>query len=308
MALTNARKAYGEALAAFAENDKRIVCLEADLGKSTQTVIFEKRIPERFFEMGIAEANMVSFAAGTALMGKVPFLHSFAVFSTGRVYDQIRASLCIPNLHAVIIGGSSGLSDAADGSTHQSVEDIAIMRALPNMTVLCPADAFEVIQMTKTAINLDGPVYIRLCRSDMPDILDPNSRYEFGKMIPVKKDGDIAIIASGIMVSYALEAANKLSHEGINARVINCGCIKPLDTVTLGRIASEVKGIITVEEHSVIGGLGSAIAEALCSRPHPPIKIIGVQDKFGCSAYTPAELYKHYGLTSDDIVRAAKEF
>ncbi len=306
MAMRSARKAYGQAAVRLAEKNDRIVSLEADLGKSTQSIMFEQRFPERYFELGIAEANMVSFAAGMALSGKIPLLHSFAVFATGRVYDQIRASLCLPNLHAIIIGSSTGLSDASDGSTHQSVEDIAIMRVLPNMTVLSPADATEAEHMIEAAIDIEGPVYMRICRSDMPDVLPEGIKYDFGKMLPLKKDGDIAIFATGLMVSHALEAAEKLSHDGINARVIDVGCIKPLDTLSLSRIAGEVKGIVTVEEHSRIGGLGSAICEALCDKPHPPIKMVAVDDSFGCSAYYPEELYKHYGLTSDDIANAVK--
>ena len=307
MELRSVRKKYGETVVRLAETNKNIVSLEADLGKSTQSIMFEKAYPERFFELGIAEANMISFGAGMALCGKIPFMQSFAVFTTGRVYDQIRVSFCIPNLHGIILGGSTGLSDANDGSTHQSVEDIALMRVLPNMTVLCPADAYEAEKMIEAAVELDGPVYIRTCRSDMVDVL-PQDGYEFGKMQPIKNDGDIAIFACGTMVAPALEAAEMLKEDGIEARVINVGMIKPLDTETLFKIAGEVKGIVTVEDHSVIGGMGSAICEALADTEHPRVKIMGVKDQFGCSAYTPDELYEHYGLTAKDIAATVKTF
>jgi len=306
MKLVSQRKAYGQALVKHGETDNRIIVLEADLGKSTMSILFEERFPERYFEVGIAEANMVSIAAGLSLSGKIPFVNSFAVFATGRAFDQIRQGICIAGLHVVIVGSSAGLSDFGDGSTHQSVEDMAIMRTLPNMTVFSPADAIEVQKMVDAAIQHNGPVYMRICKSDMPVVLDAEEPYELGKMIQLRKEGDIAILATGWMVNVALKAAEILKTQGIIARVVNVGCIKPLDTETLYSIANQTRGIITVEEHSIIGGLGSAVCEALSSKFKLPVKMIGVKDHFGCSGHSHEELLSHYGLTEEAIIEAVQ--
>jgi transketolase len=305
--LASQRKAYAEALVQNGETDSRIVVLEADLGKSTMSILFERRFPERYLEMGIAEANMVSVAAGLSLSGKIPFINTFAVFAAGRAYDQIRQSICIASLQAVVVGSSAGLSDFGDGATHQPIEDLALMRALPNMTVFSPADAVEAKEMVAAAIAHNGPVYIRICKSDMPVILDPSVPYKPGKMIELREDGDIAVFVTGWMVHVALDASKRLADEGIAVSVVNVGCIKPLDTETLLSVAGRVRGIVTAEEHSVIGGLGSAICEALAGKQMLPVEIIGIRDVFGCSAHTHEELLAHYGLTEDAIIQAVKK-
>jgi len=307
MKLMSQRKAYGQALVKCGEKDDRIIVMDADLGKSTMGILFERRFTERHFDVGIAEANMVSIAAGLSLSGKIPFVNSFAVFATGRAFDQIRQSICIAGLHVVIVGSSAGLSDFGDGSTHQAIEDIAIMRSLPNMTVLCPADAIEVEKMVEAVVKHKGPVYMRICRSDMPVVLDAEEPYELGKMIQLRKDGNVAILATGWMVNVALKAADTLKTLGITARVINVSCIKPLDTETLYSIARQVKGIVTAEEHSVIGGLGSAVCEALTGKFMLPVEMIGVKDCFGCSAHAHEELLAHYGLTEEAIIKGVQK-
>jgi len=307
MKLESQRKAYGQALVHYGETDDRIVVMEADLGKSTMSIIFEERFPERYLEVGIAEANMISIAAGLSLCGKVPFVNSFAVFVTGRAFDQIRQGVCIAGLHVIMAGSSAGFSDFGDGSTHQSVEDIAIMRSLPNMTVLCPADALEAEKMVKAAIDHNGPIYIRICKSDMPVVLDEKDPYTFGKMIELEKEGEYAIFATGWMTHVAQNAADILKAEGIPTRVIHVGCIKPIDMETLMRVVRQVKGIVTAEEHSVIGGLGSAICDAMAGYDAIPVEKIGVQDSFGCSGHSHEELLQHYGLTKEAIVAAVKK-
>jgi transketolase len=238
---------------------------------------------------------MASTAAGFALAGMIPFIHSFAVFATGRVYDQIRNSICIPNLPVRICGSSAGLSDFGDGKTHQGVEDAALMRALPNMTVLCPADSIEVEKMMDCLLDWKGPVYIRINRNDLPFVYPPEEPYSVGKVTMLRDGSHAAIFASGIMVSKALEAATALASEGISARVLDVGTIKPLDREAVIRFASGVDAIITAEEHSVIGGLGSAVVE-----------FVGVPDSFGISAEGYDDLLAHFGLTSDAVANAVR--
>jgi transketolase len=256
--------------------------------------------------MGIAEQNMASTAAGFALAGMIPFIHSFAVFATGRVYDQIRNSICIPNLPVRICGSSAGLSDFGDGKTHQGVEDAALMRALPNMTVLCPADSIEVEKMMDCLLDWKGPVYIRINRNDLPFVYPPEEPYSVGKVTMLRDGSHAAIFASGIMVSKALEAATALASEGISARVLDVGTIKPLDREAVIRFASGVDAIITAEEHSVIGGLGSAVVEALRRVTHAPVEFVGVPDSFGISAEGYDDLLAHFGLTSDAVANAVR--
>ena len=263
MTSPNLRSAYGASLVRLGKKDERVVALEADLGKSTQSVMFQAEFPDRYFQMGIAEQNMASTAAGFALSGMIPFIHSFAVFASGRTYDQLRNSICIPNLPVRICGSSAGLSDFGDGKTHQGVEDAALMRSLPNMTVLCPADSIEVELMMDCMLDWPGPVYFRINRNDLPFVYPEGEPYSIGKVTRLRDGNDAAIFASGIMVSKALEAAKALETEGISTRVINISTIKPLDREAVIRYARGVDAIITAEEHSIIGGIGSAVVEAL---------------------------------------------
>jgi transketolase len=297
----NLRSAYGASLVRLGRMDQRVVALEADLGKSTQSVMFQAEFPERYFQMGIAEQNMASTAAGFALAGMIPFIHSFAVFATGRIYDQLRNSICIPNLPVRICGSSAGLSDFGDGKTHQGVEDVALMRALPNMTVLCPADSIEVEKMMDCLLDWKGPVYIRINRNDLPFVYPAGEAYHIGKVTMLRDGSHAAIFASGIMVSKALEAAAALASEGISARVIDVGTLKPLDRDAVIRDAGGVDAIVTAEEHSVIGGLGSAVVEALRGVDHAPVEFVGIPDSFGISAESYDDLLAHFGLTSEAV-------
>jgi len=306
MTAPNLRSAYGESLVRLGRKDPRVVALEADLGKSTMSVMFQNEFADRYFQMGIAEQNMASTAAGFALAGMIPFIHSFAVFATGRTYDQLRNSICIPNLPVRICGSSAGLSDFGDGKTHQGVEDINLMRALPNMTVLCPADSIEVEKMMDHLLDWKGPVYIRINRNDLPFVTPPDAPYAIGNVMKLRDGNDAAIFASGVMVSKALEAAAALDAEGISARVLNVGTIKPLDREAVIRHAAGVDAIVVAEEHSVIGGLGSAVVEALRGVSHAPVEFVGVQDSFGISSESYDGLLARFGLTSEAVARAVK--
>lgn len=306
MTSPNLRSAYGASLVRLGKKDNRVVALEADLGKSTQSILFQAEFPDRYFQMGIAEQNMVSTAAGFALTGMIPFIHSFAVFASGRVYDQLRNSVCIPNLPVRICGSSAGLSDFGDGKTHQGVEDVALMRALPNMTVVCPADSIEVEKIMDCVLDWKGPVYIRINRNDLPFIYPAGEPYSIGKVTKIREGGDVAIFASGIMVSRALQAAEALESEGISSRVLDVATLKPLDRDAVISYATGVDAIVTAEEHSVIGGLGSAVVEALRGVSHAPVEFVGVSDSFGISAENYDDLLAHFGLTSGSIANAAK--
>jgi transketolase len=300
----NPRMAYGEALVALGKKDPRVVALEADLGKSTQSVLFKAAFPDRHFEMGIAEQNMVSTAAGLALAEKIPFLHSFAVFASGRVYDQLRNSVCIPHLPVRICGSSCGLSDFGDGKTHQSVEDVALMRALPNMTVLSPADSVELTAMMERILEWQGPAYIRVNRNDLPFLFPEDPAYRIGRIVKLREGDDAAIFASGVMVSRALEAARALAEKGISARVLGVGTVKPLDREAVIGHAQGARAIVTAEEHTVVGGLGSAVLEALCGVRHAPVELIGIRDSFGLSAENYDALLAHFGLTAEAVASA----
>jgi len=300
------REAYGNALAEFG-SDSRIVVLDADLSKSTKTDNFRKIYPERFFNMGIAEGNMMASAAGMASCGKITFASTFAMFAAGRAFEQIRNSICYPRLNVKIGATHSGLSVGEDGASHQAIEDIAIMRALPNMTVISPADAVETKYAVKAAIEHEGPVYLRLGRLSVPVIFDETDyNYELGKGIEISDGNDATIIATGLMVHRALEAKSMLQQEGINARIINIHTIKPIDIDIIIKAARETGAIVTAEEHNIIGGLGSAVAEVLAEHFPVPALRIGVQDKFGKSG-KPDELLEMYGLTAADIVKKTKE-
>jgi transketolase len=256
--------------------------------------------------MGIAEQNMASTAAGFALTGMIPFIHSFAVFATGRDYDQLRNSICIPNLPVRICGSSAGLSDFGDGKTHQGVEDVALMRALPGMTVLCPADSVEVEKMMDCLLDWQGPVYLRINRNDLPFVYPADEPYSIGKVTMLRDGSHAAVFASGVMVSRSLEAAAALETVGISVRVLDVGTIKPLHRDAIIRYAGGVEAIVTAEEHSVIGGLGSAVVEALRGVSHAPVEFVGVPDTFGISAEGYPELLVHFGLTSETVANTVK--
>jgi len=301
------RTAYGETLVELGKDNKDIVVLEADLGKSTMSILFQNAYPERFFEMGIAEQNMTSTAAGLALTGKIPFISSFAVFASGRAYDQLRQTISIARLNVKVCGSSSGLSDFGDGSTHQAIEDMAIMRAIPNMTVLVPVDAAETRKMVRAMASWPGPVYLRINRNELPIYTSEDGDYEIGKLYTIKEGQDVVVFANGVMVSKALEAAKSLAEQGISVKVVNVSTVKPLDRQAVIDCVKGLKGVVTAEEHSVIGGLGSAIAEALRGVKGQKLEFVGIQDKFGTSAYNYAELLAYYGLTPEAIVDSVKK-
>lgn len=305
MKYSNQRVVYGNTLVELGNKYKNIVVLEADLGKSTMSILFQQAFPERYFEMGIAEQNMASFAAGLAISGKVAFVNSFAVFASGRAYDQIRQSICIPSLNVKIIGSSSGLSDFGDGASHQAIEDLAIMRAIPNLTVLCPVDAIETRQMIETAYRTPGPFYIRICRNDLPEIYPEEQAFEIGKPVIIREGKDVVVFATGIMVSLALAASAKLQEKGIDLRIVNVSTLKPIRDEEFVSLAFGTKGVVTAEEHSLIGGLSSAVTFAL-RNTFLPVEAIGIEDKFGQSAQNYEELLLHYGLTEDEIIKAVE--
>ncbi len=300
------REAYGNALAEIGA-DSRIVVLDADLSKSTKTEVFKKKYPERFINMGIAEANMMAAAAGIATCGKVVFASTFAMFAAGRAFEQVRNSICYPALNVKIGATHAGLTVGEDGASHQSIEDIALMRAVPNMTVICPADGVEARLATIAASKVDGPVYLRFSRMVAPVIFDENTyKFEIGKGVTVSEGTDVTIIGTGTMLSEAVVAAEQLKSEGINARVVNIHTIKPIDKDIIIKAAKETGAIVTCEEHNVIGGLGSAVAEVLVENYPVPVKMVGVQDKFGKSGKAN-EVMKLYGLTAENIIAKTKE-
>ena len=306
MAMQNPRQAYGETLLELGRKNRDIVVLEADLSKSTMTCLFEKEFPERFFEMGIGEANMTSFAGGLSLTGKIPFTNSFAVFAAGRAFDQIRQGVSIPKLNVKIVGSSAGLSDFGDGATHQSVEDVAIMRAIPNMTVLVPMDANETRLMTRKMVEYRGPVYMRINRHDLPDLFPEGAEFEIGRSYLIREGEDVVVFATGIMVSRAVEAAEKMSAEGISVRVVNVSSLKPTDENDIRRFASGVKGIVTAEEHTLVGGLASVITYILRGSGIPVISI-GIEDRFGQSSHSYDELLAEYTLTADHLAASVRK-
>ena len=295
------RQAYGEALAKLGKENENVVVLEADLSKSTMTAYFKKEFPERHINVGIAEADLIGTAAGFATTGKIPFASTFALFAAGRAYDQIRNSVAYPKLNVKICPTHAGVSLGEDGGSHQSVEDLALMRAIPGMVVLSPADAVETEKMIFAAAEYEGPVYVRLGRLNIPVLFDDNYKFEIGKAVTLTEGNDVAILATGLMVYEATEAAKQLGEQGIKARVVNVSTIKPLDEETVLKAAKECKFIVTSEEHSVIGGLGSAVSEFL-SENHPT-KVIkhGIQDVFGQSADGDTML-NNYKLRAKDIV------
>lgn len=299
------REAYGNALAEFGA-DPRIVVLDADLSKSTKTDVFKNQFPERFINMGIAEGNMMAVAAGLATCGKIVFASSFAIFAAERACEQVRNSICYPNLNVKIGATHAGISVGEDGASHQPVEDIAIMRAIPNMTVICPADAVETRHAVKAAIEMDGPVYLRLGRLAVPVLYDEsNYKFQLGKGITISDRQDVTIIATGLMVNTAIEAGQLLAEEGIKARIIDIHTIKPIDKDIIIKAAKETGAIVTAEEHNIYGGLGSAVAEVVSENYPVPVKIVGIQDRFGKSG-KPDKLMEMYSLTAAHIVEKAK--
>lgn len=305
MACKNQRIAYGETLVELGRENKNIMVLDADLGGSTMGKMFEKEFPDRHMEMGIAEANMTSVAAGLAQTGKIPFTNSFAVFAVGRSYDQIRQTIAIGKLNVKICGSSAGLSDFGDGATHQSVEDIALMRSVPNMTVICPADANETRQAVRAIAEMDGPCYIRLNRNDYENITEEDAPFKIGEPTVLKEGSDIVVFATGYMVGVALEAAKNLEGK-VSVKVVNISTIKPINDKKIKEIVNECKAVVTVEEHSVIGGLGSAIAEVLRRTP-VPIEFVGIENCFGSSAHGYQDVLQYYGLTVEHVQNAILE-
>ncbi len=300
------REAYGNALAEFG-GDERILVLDADLSKSTKTECFKKKYPERFINMGIAEANMISTAAGLATCGKIVFASSFAMFAAGRAFEQVRNSVCYPNLNVKVCATHAGVSVGEDGATHQALEDVAIMRALPNMTVISPCDAVETRAAIKAAIDNYGPFYVRLGRLAVEEINDADTyKFELGKGVTLKEGTDVTLIATGLMVGEALKAQKILAEENISARVINIHTIKTIDKDIIIKAAKETGALVSCEEHNVIGGLGSAVAEVLCGNFPAPLIRIGTQDVFGKSG-VPKLLLEEYHLTAKDITEAAKK-
>ncbi|MGL5245107.1 MAG: transketolase family protein [Sarcina sp.] len=301
------REAYGKSLAALSKENKNIVVLDADLSKSTKTADFKSVCEERFFNMGIAEANMMGVAAGLSTCGKIPYVSTFAMFAAGRAFEQIRNSICYPNLNVKICATHAGLTVGEDGASHQSIEDLSLMRSIPNMTVICPSDAIETEEAIKAIANYNGPCYVRLGRAAVNIINDKEGyKFEIGKGVTLTDGSDVTIIATGIMVEVALEAESKLTNEGINARVINIHTLKPMDKDLIIKAARDTGTIVTVEEHSIIGGLGSAVSEIICEEYPIPVIKVGVKDTFGESG-KPDQLLKAYGLTASDVVEAVKK-
>jgi transketolase len=300
------REAYGKALVKLGQENKDIVVLDADLSKSTKTADFAKLYPERFINAGIAEQNLLGMSAGIARYGKIPFASTFAVFATGRAFEIIRNSICYPNANVKIAATHAGITVGEDGGSHQSIEDIALMNSLPNMSILVPADAKETDEIIRYAAKHKGPVYIRLGRLNSEDIFDDNYKFEYGKGVCLHEGNDCTIVSTGLMTFTAMKACEILKAEGINVRLIHMPTIKPIDKELIITAAKETKAIVTAEEHSIIGGLGSAVCEVVSEECPVVVKKVGVKDSFGESG-TPAELLKKYGLTANDIVEAVKE-
>lgn len=295
------RDAYGEALLDLGRRNNKVVVLDADLSGSTKTAKFAKAFPERFFNMGISEQDMMGTAGGLSLTGKIPFASTFAIFASGRAWEQVRQTICYSNLNVKIVSTHAGITVGEDGASHQALEDLALMRVIPGMTVLVPSDGYETKQIIDAVAEYEGPFYVRLGRAKVPPVMPEDYRFQIGKAYKFHIGKDVNIIANGIMVSAALKAREILSKDGIDAGVINMSTVKPLDTETILEAARSSKLIVTAEEHSVIGGLGSAVSEFL-SENHPvAIKRIGTKDTFGCSG-KPDELLKLFGLTAEDIV------
>ena len=300
------REAYGRALAALGKADGRIVALDADLSKSTKTADFAAVCPERFFNAGIAEQNMAGVAAGLAAGGKIPFISTFAVFAAGRAFEQIRNSIAYPGLNVKIAATHAGITVGEDGGSHQAVEDIALMRVLPGMSVVVPADGVETASAVAVLAEHEGPAYLRLGRLATPQVHEDDYEFVLGKGVLLREGADVAVFACGMMVAPALEAARLLQEEGISAAVANISTIKPLDEELIVRLAASCGAVVTAEEHSVIGGLGGAVAECLAENCPAPLARVGLRDSFGQSG-SPAELLRHYGLTGQAFAEKCRE-
>ncbi|QVW34731.1 transketolase family protein [Geobacter sulfurreducens] len=300
------RDAYGQTLAELGEENGSVVVLDADLSGSTKTSVFAKKFPDRFFNMGIAEANMVGTAAGLAAAGKIPFVSTFAIFAVGRAWEQVRQSLAYPKANVKVVATHGGITVGEDGGSHQSVEDIAIMRAVPNMTVIVPADGPETAKAIRAAAAHRGPVYVRLGRNKVPTVTSTDTPFEIGKGVQLADGTDLTFVTTGLMTAQALATAELLSREGISARVIHMATIKPLDGEILRRAAQETGAIVTAEEHSIVGGLGGAVAEFLAENSPVPLKRVGINDRFGLSGKAE-ELLKYFGLMPADLAEAARE-
>jgi transketolase len=300
------RDAYGKALAKLGAQNPKVVVLDADLSKSTKTVDFAKVFPERFINVGIAEQNLVGISAGLAAAGMIPFASTFAMFATGRAFEIIRNSVCYPQLNVKICASHAGLTVGEDGGSHQSIEDIAIMRVLPHMTVIVPADAVETEKAVFAAAEMKGPVYMRLGRPAVPVLFPEDYDFQIGKAVTMREGTDVTVIACGIMVAEALEAADQLAKDGISVKVINMSTIKPIDKEAIINAAKETGAIVTAEEHSIIGGLGGAVAEVLSENIPTPLVRIGIMDTFGESG-SPNDLLEKYGLTAECIAQGVRK-
>ena len=303
--MTN-REAYGRALVALGEKNPDVVALEADLGASTHSYLFGKRFPERYFSMGVAEANMMGAAAGMAASGKIPFASTFCVFAAMRAVEQVRNSIAYPNLNVKVVGTNAGIEIGPDGATHQATEDIAIMRAIANMTVVAPSDPVMTAKLVGRAAELSGPLYMRMGRQPTPYVYDKDQDFEIGKAVLLRPGGDITLVAVGNMVWRALEAAQILQDEGISARVLDMHTLKPIDEAALLTAARETGCVVTAEDHNVIGGLGGAVAEVLSAKWPVPVIRVGLRDTFAQSGSTE-ELFEFYGMTPAHIAAAARE-
>jgi len=299
------RDAYGNTLVALGRENDRVVVLDADLSGSTKTGVFAKEFPQRFFNAGIAEANMVGMAAGLAAGGMLPFASTFAVFAAGRAFEQIRQSVAYPGLNVKIVATHGGITVGEDGGSHQSVEDLAIMRSLPNMTVLCPADGPETEAAIRAIAAYDGPVYVRLGRAKVPVVFKDGCDFTIGKGAVLRDGSDLTFVTTGLMTAQALAAAEILAEENISARVVHLGSIKPIDVDLVLKAARETGAVVTAEEHSILGGLGGAVCEVLAEGCPTPVERVGMRDVFGQSG-TAEELLAHYGLTPAHLVEAAE--
>ena len=299
------RQSYGEKLAELGEKNKDIIVLDADLSAATKTSIFAKRFPERFFDMGIAEQDMISTAAGLATFGKTVFASSFAMFACGRSYDQIRNSVAHPNLNVKICASHAGITVGEDGATHQMLEDLGMMRGLPNMTVMCTSDDRETKWAVEEISKMDGPVYLRLCRLNTPQIYGEEQDFKIGKGVQIGNGTDATVFATGVVVPEAIKAKEELEKQGINIRVVDIHTIKPIDKELIIKCAKETKKLVSIEDHNIIGGLGSAISEVLTEEYSAKLIRMGMKDRFGKSG--PAkELLRYFGLTSEDIIAVVK--
>jgi len=300
------RQSYGEALALLGEKNSNIVVLDADLSSATKTGIFAKKFPNRFINVGIAEQNMMGIAAGLSTFEKIPYASTFAVFAAGRSYDQIRNSIAYPKLNVKICATHAGITVGEDGATHQMIEDISLMRTLPNMKVMCTSDDTQTRWAVEEISKIEGPVYLRLCRLATPVIYDENQEFEFGKGIQIGNGTDATIIATGVTVSESIKAQEILKEKGIQVRVVDIHTIKPIDEELLVKCAKETKQIITVEDHNVIGGLGSAVCEVLCNKYPSKVKRLGIQDEFGRSGKAE-ELMQYYKIDAKAIVECVEK-